>query len=399
MTATLVPYILALVLLLSHRWAVRRSISPGRMTATLVLYILALVLLLSHRWAVRRSIFPGRMTATLVPYYPSSSVALVSQMGCEKEYFPREDDGYTCSLDQRSRQTALTELREDEATRSHAISQLRDWVLKHPSINKCRTDSVFLLRFLRTKKFSVPLAQEMLERYLTIRQMYPDWFRKLDIDEPAVKEIIEAGYLVPLPERDDFGRRVILRCAANFDPYKYTATDMVRVHSLLVECLMDEEESQVRGYTHINDETGLSMGHISLWSLSDIRKMSKCVQKSTPMRHKSSHFLNIPHYANKIMEFFIMLLNEKLKSRIRLHSGFEELQKAVNPKILPKEYGGVVPLADMIDQFKVQLHERQEAIRALDEMEIEINSKATFVTDLEDELCGVAGSFRKLEVD
>nr|CAD7264565.1 unnamed protein product [Timema shepardi] len=201
-------------------------------------------------------------------------------------------------------------------------------------------NSVFLLRFLRTKKFSIPLAQEMLERYLTIRQMYPDWFRKLDIDEPAVKEIIEAGYLVPLPERDDFGRRVILRCAANFDPYKYTATDMVRVHSLLVECLMDEEESQVRGYTHINDETGLSMGHISLWSLSDIRKMSKCVQKSTPMRHKSSHFLNIPHYANKIMEFFIMLLNEKLKSRIRKFDQipwlFPVFQVAGHPVIPPE---------------------------------------------------------------
>jgi hypothetical protein len=34
------------------------------------------------------------------------------------------------------------------------------------------------------------------------------------------------------------------------------------------------------------------------------------------MRHKATHFFNVPHYANKIFEFFIALLNEKLKDRI-----------------------------------------------------------------------------------
>jgi len=34
------------------------------------------------------------------------------------------------------------------------------------------------------------------------------------------------------------------------------------------------------------------------------------------MRHKATHFFNVPHYANKVFEFFISLLNEKLKDRI-----------------------------------------------------------------------------------
>lgn len=78
------------------------------------------------------------------------------------------------------------------------------------------TDSAFLLRFLRTKKFSIPLAQEMLERYLVIRQLYPHWFRGLNIDDPPVSELLEEGYIVPLPQRDDFGRQVILTCAGKY---------------------------------------------------------------------------------------------------------------------------------------------------------------------------------------
>ena len=55
------------------------------------------------------------------------------------------------------------------------------------------SDSLFLLRFLRTKKFSVPLAQEMLERYLAIRQLYPQWFRGLDVSDPKISDILDAG--------------------------------------------------------------------------------------------------------------------------------------------------------------------------------------------------------------
>lgn len=79
---------------------------------------------------------------------------------------------------------------------------------------------------------------------------------------------------------------------------------------------MDDEENQIRGYTHVNDESGLTMGHLSAWSLTDIRNMLRCIQNSTPMRHKETHFVNIPSCANKIIEFAISLLNDKLKARI-----------------------------------------------------------------------------------
>lgn len=118
----------------------------------------------------------------------------------------------------------------------------------------------------------------MLERYLTIRQLYPDWFRKLDCDDPELSEIIDSGYLVPLIERDELGRQIVLTCARKFDAYRFTAAQMARTHSLVSEAMFDDEESQIAGYTYINDESGLSMGHISLWSLIDIRNMLRCIQ-------------------------------------------------------------------------------------------------------------------------
>lgn len=294
---------------------------------------------------------------------------------------------------------AQQELREDDESRMHALAVMRDWINKHPDITNCRTDASFLLRFLRTKKFSIPQAQDMLERYLVIREIYPNWFRRLDVLDPVISEILDNGYLVPLVERDEFGRCVIFSNAGRFDPYKYTAADMARVHSLVVESLMDDTENQIRGYSYVNDESGLLMGHVTMWSLTDIRNMTRCIQQSTPMRHKSTHVVNIPQYANKVFEFVGSLLSDKLRSRLMFHCSVEELHKAIDPKILPKEYGGTVPLSVMIDELKRKLLSKREQLLALDDMKINVNKKGKILSDFNDNQTGLEGSFRKLEVD
>lgn len=38
-------------------------------------------------------------------------------------------------------------------------------------------------------------------------------------------------------------------------------------------------------------------------------------------------------------------------SILQLHASIDDLKEAVNPEILPKEYGGEVPLADMIGEL------------------------------------------------
>ncbi|CAK1591190.1 unnamed protein product [Parnassius mnemosyne] len=303
----------------------------------------------------------------------------------------------TGELPSELRERARVELRENPALREQALAQMRHFIEKHPAIRKCRTDPPFLLRFLRTKKYSIPQACSMLERYLTIRQMYPQWFQKLDPLDPKVAAVIDAGYLVPLPKRDAEGRRVVLSCMGRFDPHLYDSCVMARVHSMIVELLLDEPRSQLLGYTHVNDEAGMQMPHVSLWSLSDVRIMLNCIQNSTPMRHKCTHFVNIPHYGVKFFEFAVSLLSEKLKDRVMFHRTSEELTKHVDPAILPKEYGGTVPLKDMVEELKRNLLKRREELLALDEMCVDLY--ALEKNDLTQDIHSTAGSFRKLELD
>ena len=90
---------------------------------------------------------------------------------------------------------AESEIRETEEIRNHAIKALRDWTMSNPRIIKTRLDAVWLLRFLRFRKFSIPMAQEAIERYLVLKEgSYGEiWFQDLNIMRPSVEKLFDSG--------------------------------------------------------------------------------------------------------------------------------------------------------------------------------------------------------------
>lgn len=60
-------------------------------------------------------------------------------------------------------------------------------------INPFVTDESFLLRFLRHKKYSIPMAQQTLLKYLSLRRYYPEIFKNLDCEDAKLKDILNNG--------------------------------------------------------------------------------------------------------------------------------------------------------------------------------------------------------------
>lgn len=51
-----------------------------------------------------------------------------------------------------------------------------------------------------------------------------------------------------------------------FNPHKYTNVDMCKMHAITYEALMEDEDSQVRGYVHFADGQGVSFPHLTLFT-------------------------------------------------------------------------------------------------------------------------------------
>lgn len=332
-------------------------------------------------------------------------------------------DDYKFTLSDELKKIAEDELRETEEVRNHAIKAMRDWIMDNPRIEKCRMDAKFLLRFLRFRKFSIPMAQEALERYLVFREgAYGyDWFSNMDFNKPNIKSLIDNGIEVILPERDHLGRKVLISRLAAADP-KITSigSEGLTLGTMVMETLLDDEENQIRGLVYVADVSGIQLSHYQIFPLDIWFKFGKNIEKTLAARHKSFHIVNVHPSLQFIANFALKHMPDKLRERVKFYSSFDEL-KDIEKDHLPQEYGGKVPMKEMIEPWKQKLEEKRDFFLNYNNMKVnrvlypqpvlncvvetlkipliaeDLFEKASNCRD--EELSGIQGSFRKLEID
>lgn len=306
------------------------------------------------------------------------------------------EDDYVCTLTPEVRKLATRDLGEDDNARTTGLQQMREYIRRNQAITKCRLDGNFLLRFLRMKKYRIKEAQDFLEKYLRIRLEHAHWFARLDIRDRNLEHLIDQGYFFALPERDDNGRRVFFSIAGKMDPSRHTTADQVRATMIGLESLLEDEENQVRGFTYIFDEKDVGLAILSLWSPSEVSKAFQCCEKTIPARHKEIHFVNLPTALFAIFEFAKTLLSDKIKNRFQVHNDETKLKKKIPIRILPKEYGGTVPMAEMIKMYKKELTAVRSRLLMMDQMHI---MKKPKTKKIEKAITSIQKNFRKLDID
>lgn len=229
---------------------------------------------------------------------------------------PEKYDDRLAEMDDFYLRLAKQLIREDPELQEQSLRQFRDWIAKHPHIKKVRTDAPFLLRFLRTKKYNFINSTKMLERYLAARVLHKKWFSQLVIEEPELGSLVDAGYLFPLPERDNKGRTLLFSDSSGMDPTKFFGTHVCRIHMLAAEILHDLNEVQCGGFVLIYDFSKITLAHVNNVSFSETRMMARVLNNATPMRTQEVHFVNTPGVAVTVANFALQLTNEKLRSRV-----------------------------------------------------------------------------------
>lgn len=295
---------------------------------------------------------------------------------------------------------AARELRETAATREQALRLMREWLRQNKDVANVRQDESFLLRFLRQKKYSIPMAQQTLLKYLNLRKLYPEGFSQLDCEDANIKDIINNGYIMVSPVRDSMGRRVIVYSINKFNASKFTCWDMCRAHALVYETCLEEPADQVCGFTHVGDVAGASAAHVTAWNPTDFARLIKWGEQSLPMRHKECHLINLPATVRYVIDFAVSRVPPKMAERLKIHHNLKSLHKQIDMSCLPTSFGGAIQTQDMIEYTKILLSEQRKKLLSLDNMEIlssrgiiTSRSKTTPNAD------AVEGSFRKLEID
>ncbi|XP_308476.5 retinaldehyde-binding protein 1 [Anopheles gambiae] len=321
---------------------------------------------------------------------------------------PRTYAPYRTTLDERDLVRAAEELHENEDTRESSLALMREFIAKHPQIVRCRTDPVFLLRFLRYRKFNVNDACATLEGGLAfLMRMRTLYGAEVSSFHPNVQRMVELDAIVPLGQ-DRQRRTVILVRVGAMDPKETTALLQMRLGALVINTCLEYERTQVHGTVWVVDCSGMTMAHVGMWGLSEVKMMADSINEVVTMFVKEVHMVKVPRITWMLLDLLLPLLSPKIRDRFKFHRTEQELHSAIDQTLLPTTCGGQQSLKQATDNFR-DMFEKQTKWFKLEEqflMDLSIpapgSSGSSARTAHRNEFPGeesMVGSFRKLTVD
>ncbi|KAI9559302.1 hypothetical protein GHT06_016091 [Daphnia sinensis] len=296
---------------------------------------------------------------------------------------------------------AKCELGEDEDRQQQVIQIIRQWLVQQPHLHQIRIDDYGIVCFARGCKYSLEKMKNKIDLMFTLRTALPEFFSGWDPMKPEIQAALACGSFLPLPDYDQHGRKVIIIRPGCYDPYRFKPEDIEKANFMISEVMvLDDEQMFVTGMVIIYDCQGYTLNHLTQRPLSLTKKHMYYLQ-SAPLSPKTINFIRTNSVFQTAYNVMSTMVNEKMKQRLRVHgSNMESLYKEVDQKILPKDFGGDgISLEELTDYWKKKVEEKREfLIESENNCRVDESRRPGKAKTAQD-IFGIEGSFRKLNVD
>lgn len=290
------------------------------------------------------------------------------------------------------------ELNENVATRDKDLEIIKEWLSKQPHLPQYDDDRR-LMTFLRGCKFSLEKCKRKLDMYFTMRAAVPEFFSNRDVTRPELQEILKQVQIPPLPGLTKNGRRVIVMRGVDKEMPTPNVPELMKLILMIGDIRLKEELVGVAGDVYILDASVATPSHFAKFTPALVKKFLICVQEAYPVKLKEVHVVNVSPLVDTIVNFVKPFLKEKIRNRIFMHSDLKTLHEYVHREMLPAEYGGDAgPIQSIHECWIKKLEEygpwfkEQESVKTNEALR-------PGKPKTQDDLFGLDGSFRQLEID
>ncbi|XP_055945703.1 retinaldehyde-binding protein 1-like [Argiope bruennichi] len=276
----------------------------------------------------------------LVPGASSESQKSLKTPNKEKQHEDISDHlpyelGY---LPEDIRQMAEKELGETEERKQAALRKFRQLIAAEKNLY-VRTDDLCLLAYLRGKKYDVDRAFKSMKNTYKLRMKKK--FYDAD-DNSIVHEVFRQNWIGFLPYRAKNNSVILVIKVGMWDPEKVDRDLLMWVITHCMIHSIEDEATQVAGYSAIIDVRGVTNKHLKLLTIENILLIIHSTQHCFPGRYKAVHVIGMPKFFAYAWNMcYPFILSYKMQKRIFIHGeNLKNLHKYMSPSILPQEFNG-----------------------------------------------------------
>ncbi|XP_014473927.1 PREDICTED: alpha-tocopherol transfer protein-like [Dinoponera quadriceps] len=278
------------------------------------------------------------------------------------------------------------------------LQMLQDWMDKQPHLPN--VPLFYLVMFLHSNYYRIEPTKTTIENFFTIRTRMPEIF--FNRDPVAWKELRKAFTILavlPLQQRTKEGYLVTIHKFLDTNPSRYNNVEALKYIFMTCE-VQNITEGTSSGQIIVFDGTGFSLGHVGRMNLMLLKKILYFIQEAAPVRLKAIHVLNAVPAAETLLNMVKPLVKTDLLNIIHFHTDIKSAEEFFPIEALPNEMGGKAgPIKDLVDDH-IKLLEEFRPWFQQDERISQVNeSLRVGKFKAADDLFGVDGSFKKLELD
>lgn len=273
---------------------------------------------------------------------------------------------------------------------------LREWLRKQSHLPQ-NIDDRRLECMLLKNKFRIEQTKRKLDNYYTLHGIYPEVFEEI---KNNFEDILKHGKQMEIsvsPVLTDTYERIVYSRICDKD----TVLDVKKLLGglFLFHELQFSYDYSV-GERFIVDWSNVTLSHYKTMSseLNLLLKSMALHQDAYSARIMGIENINVPNHIDVFLNFFKMILNAKIFSKIRVHKTMDDLYQIVDRKYLPSDLGGSLKSAKFYQKALDDnyLIHKDEILANIQEVS---NEKLRIGKPYESHLHGVDGTFKKLTID
>lgn len=169
------------------------------------------------------------------------------------------------------------------------------------------------------------------------RNETPEWYTFRDPFLTDMSELIDLGTFLPILQKDEHKRQVIILRIAAHDPSRHSMNSVMKIGMMILDYLsMHDQTISVYGIRAIFDMNGIKLAHATQMTPKIIKHQVNAME-CYPLRIQKMEFVNANRGINMILDIFRSFMTQKLRDRITVS---RDIPKFNARDHLPVELGG-----------------------------------------------------------